>query len=85
MVEPFVFPRSLGPEAVDEVLALRRLFRQPGHKLGAGFDVKLGTGGIRDVELVAQLLQLLHAGQAARAARARHPAGAAEADAWPAW
>ena len=63
MVDPFVFPRSLGPEAVDEVLALRRLFRQAGHKLGAGFDVKLGTGGIRDVELVAQLLQLLHAGK----------------------
>jgi glutamate-ammonia-ligase adenylyltransferase len=63
MVDPFVFPRSLGPEAVDEVLALRRLFRQSGHKLGAGFDVKLGAGGIRDVELVAQLLQLLHAGK----------------------
>jgi glutamate-ammonia-ligase adenylyltransferase len=29
----------------------------------AGFDVKLGSGGIRDVELVVQTLQLLHGGQ----------------------
>jgi glutamate-ammonia-ligase adenylyltransferase len=63
LVDPFVFPRTLGPAAVDEVLALRRLFRQAGYKLGAGFDVKLGSGGIRDVELVAQLLQLIHAGK----------------------
>ena len=60
-VAPFVFPRNVGPEAVDEVLALRRMFRE--QAVGEGFDVKLGRGGIRDVELVAQLLQLLHAGK----------------------
>ncbi len=60
-LEPFVFPRSLGAGSVDEVRALRRLFRDtPGQ---GGFNVKLGAGGIRDVELVAQLLQLLYAGQ----------------------
>jgi glutamate-ammonia-ligase adenylyltransferase len=64
LVNPFVFPRSLGPGAVDEVLALRRLFRAKADKGGSsGFDVKLGMGGIRDVELVAQLLQLLHGGK----------------------
>jgi glutamate-ammonia-ligase adenylyltransferase len=63
-VEPFVFPRTLGPHAVDEVLALRRLFREGSEGTGeTGFNVKLGAGGIRDVELVAQLLQLLHAGK----------------------
>ncbi len=68
MVEPFVYPRSIGPQAVDEVLALRRLFRTQADRQasdGEGFDVKLGAGGIRDVELVAQLLQLLHAGKRA--------------------
>jgi glutamate-ammonia-ligase adenylyltransferase len=64
VVEPFVFPRSLGPQAVDEVLALRRLFREGSeHGEHTGWNVKLGAGGIRDVELVAQLLQLLHAGK----------------------
>jgi glutamate-ammonia-ligase adenylyltransferase len=63
IIAPFVFPRSLGPQAIDDVLSLRRLFRS---KPGAGsFDVKLGGGGIRDVELVAQLLQLLNAGKRA--------------------
>jgi glutamate-ammonia-ligase adenylyltransferase len=62
--EPFVFPRSVGPEAVDEVLSLRRLFRDQA-SAGQAFDVKLGAGGIRDVELVAQLLQLIHAGKRA--------------------
>ena len=61
IVAPFVFPRSLGPEAIDDVLSLRRLFRAK--TSNGGFDVKLGAGGIRDVELVAQLLQLLNAGK----------------------
>lgn len=61
ILEPFVYPRTAGMGTIDEVLALRRMFKAaagPG-----GFDVKLGSGGIRDTELVAQLLQLLHAGK----------------------
>jgi glutamate-ammonia-ligase adenylyltransferase len=60
-LEPFVFPRSVGPEAIDEVRGLRRLFREEVE--GPAFDVKLSEGGIRDVELVAQLLQLLWGGK----------------------
>jgi glutamate-ammonia-ligase adenylyltransferase len=60
-VEPFVFPRSSGPRTLDEVRSLRQQFvdstRHP------GWNVKLGLGGIRDVELVAQALQLLYAGK----------------------
>ncbi len=63
IVSPFVFPRIIGPQAIDEVLALRKLFRAK--VVGDAFDVKLGSGGIRDVELVAQLLQLLNAGKRA--------------------
>jgi glutamate-ammonia-ligase adenylyltransferase len=67
MLEPFIFPRHAEPRMLDEVRALRAQFRDPadadagGH--GAGFDVKLGGGGIRDVELVVQTLQLLHGGK----------------------
>lgn len=60
-LEPFVYPRSLHPDTVDEVLSLRRLFKARAGD--GGFDVKLGQGGIRDVEMVAQVLQLLHAGK----------------------
>lgn len=61
MLQPFVFPRSLDAGAVDEVRALRRLFRVQGER--GPFNVKLGVGGIRDVELVAQVLVLLHGGK----------------------
>ncbi len=58
---PFIHPRSLGAGAVEQVRELRRLFTPTGQR--ALLNVKLGTGGIRDVELTAQLLQLLHAGK----------------------
>ncbi|HEY0708750.1 MAG TPA: bifunctional [glutamate--ammonia ligase]-adenylyl-L-tyrosine phosphorylase/[glutamate--ammonia-ligase] adenylyltransferase, partial [Polyangia bacterium] len=62
-VTPFVYPRSLDPQMIDDVLSLRGKFRAGAE--GGGFNVKLGDGGIRDVELVAQLLQLLHGGKRA--------------------
>ena len=60
-VEPFVFPRSSGPRTLDEVRSLRQQFVDSTRHLG--WNVKLGQGGIRDVELVAQALQLLYAGK----------------------
>jgi glutamate-ammonia-ligase adenylyltransferase len=67
MLEPFVFPRHVDPRMVEEVRSLRALFRDPADAPGplgdTGFDVKLGGGGIRDVEMVVQALQLLHAGK----------------------
>jgi glutamate-ammonia-ligase adenylyltransferase len=66
-LEPFVHPRHIDPRMVAEVRELRALFRDPADAGGAlgetGFDVKLGAGGIRDVEMVVQALQLLHAGK----------------------
>ena len=67
MLEPFIYPRSIDPRMVDDVRALRAMFRDPADAAGGlgetGFDVKLGAGGIRDVEMVVQALQLLHAGK----------------------
>jgi len=67
VLEPFIYPRSVDARLIDEVRGLRALFRDPADAGGAlgetGFDVKLGAGGIRDVEMVVQALQLLHAGK----------------------
>jgi glutamate-ammonia-ligase adenylyltransferase len=69
MLDAFVYPRSAGQKMLDDVRTLRAQFRDPadaGGPFGAqdsGFDVKLGGGGIRDVELVVQTLQLLHGGK----------------------
>ncbi len=66
-LEPFIYPRHVEPRMVEEVRGLRALFRDPADAAGplgdTGFDVKLGSGGIRDVEMVVQALQLLHAGK----------------------
>jgi glutamate-ammonia-ligase adenylyltransferase len=66
-IEPFIYPRSIDPRMIEEVRSLRALFRDPADGAGplgeTGFDVKLGSGGIRDVEMVVQALQLLHAGK----------------------
>jgi glutamate-ammonia-ligase adenylyltransferase len=60
-LEPFIHPRTAGANTIDDVRALRRLFAAEAE--GDAFNVKLGKGGIRDIELVAQLLQLLYAGK----------------------
>jgi glutamate-ammonia-ligase adenylyltransferase len=66
-LDAFIYPRHVEPRMVEEVRGLRALFRDPADNAGAlgetGFDVKLGSGGIRDVEMVVQALQLLHAGK----------------------
>ena len=68
-LDAFIYPRHIEAKMVDDIRALRTMFRAQGDaaRIGedgpAGFDVKLGSGGIRDVELVVQTLQLLHAGK----------------------
>jgi glutamate-ammonia-ligase adenylyltransferase len=63
MLEPFIYPRHIAPGMIDEIRELRGMFRPRREEPAQGFDVKLGSGGIRDVELVVQTLQLLHAGK----------------------
>jgi glutamate-ammonia-ligase adenylyltransferase len=70
ILEPFIYPRHAEARTLDDIRGLRAQFRDPADAggglvggRGAGFDVKLGAGGIRDVELVVQTLQLLHGGK----------------------
>ena len=63
-VEPFVYPRAIDPKLVESVRAVKRqITDQLSQKRQPGFHVKLGTGGIREVEFFAQTIQLLHAGR----------------------
>ncbi len=65
-IRPFVFRRHLDfqtvedfrrmKERIDAEEAVRRM------RLGEVRDVKLGSGGIRELEFVVQVLQLIHAG-----------------------
>ena len=61
-LQPFVFPKSPTPDLLDEVAAIKERIERD----IIGFEerernVKLGIGGIREIEFVVQALQLLHA------------------------
>jgi glutamate-ammonia-ligase adenylyltransferase len=61
MVEPFVYRRISDAKTLEDVRSLRRMFVDK--TVDTAWNVKLSTGGIRDVELVAQVLQLLYGGK----------------------
>jgi len=58
-IRPFVFPRARLQSPLEEIAAIKRKIEQ---KIGERENIKLGAGGIRDVEFIVQALQLLHAG-----------------------
>jgi len=60
---PFVFPRSLRPDVVQQIQQLYRRISASLPPASRGWNVKLGAGGIRGVEFFVQALQLLHAGK----------------------
>ena len=65
-IRPFVWRRSLDFGAIDEVRRLTRRIRdkQSGPRAPApGYNVKLGRGGIREIEFFAQTHQLIHGGR----------------------
>src|SRR6059036_2113585 len=64
--QPFIYPESTTPELLDEIANIKqRIERDLVGTENLERDVKLGRGGIRDIEFVVQTLQLIHA--------ARHP------------
>ena len=64
MTQPFRYPRSLSEAALSEMGALKRLIEEQVVREGELHrNVKLGRGGIREVEFIVQTLQLLHAGR----------------------
>src|SRR4029077_17426513 len=64
--QPFIYPRSASPDLLDEIAGIKRRIERDivgADKLER--DVKLGRGGIREIEFIVQTLQLIHG--------ARHP------------
>lgn len=65
-VRPFVWRRSLDFGAIAEIGRLTARIRDHyagGQQVGAGYDLKRGRGGIREVEFFAQTHQLIHGGR----------------------
>src|SRR6266513_2575682 len=64
--QPFIYPKSPSPDLLDEIASIKRRIERDivgADKLER--DVKLGRGGIRELEFIVQTLQLIHG--------ARHP------------
>ncbi|MDQ6955236.1 MAG: bifunctional [glutamate--ammonia ligase]-adenylyl-L-tyrosine phosphorylase/[glutamate--ammonia-ligase] adenylyltransferase [Mariprofundaceae bacterium] len=64
-VAPFVYRRYLDYSSVAALADMkRRIDLQAGSAvIAAGFDVKRGRGGIREIEFIIQSMQLLHGGR----------------------
>ena len=64
MVQPFRYPRSVSEGVLREVAAMKDRIENEVLKTDElERNVKLGRGGIREIEFVAQAQQLLHAGK----------------------
>jgi glutamate-ammonia-ligase adenylyltransferase len=64
--QPFIYPKSATPDLLDEIASIKhRIERDLVGTEKLERDVKLGRGGIRDIEFIVQTLQLMHG--------ARHP------------
>lgn len=64
LLEPFIWRRSLVAGEPDEIIReMRRLLAQARREQGDEDDVKVGPGGIREVEFFIQVLQLIHGGR----------------------
>jgi glutamate-ammonia-ligase adenylyltransferase len=65
-LRPFVFRRNLDYTAIESLRQMKSAINHEVRRKGMENDLKLGGGGIREVEFIAQCHQLIHGG--------RHPA-----------
>lgn len=63
LVRPFVFRKYLDYNAYSGMRDLHRQIRQEVQKRGMADNVKLGAGGIREIEFIAQIFQLIRGGR----------------------
>jgi len=65
-VRPFVYRRFLDFQALGELRDMRNMILAESRRFGPEspqFDVKLGVGGIREIEFVVQSMQLIYGGR----------------------
>lgn len=63
MLRPFVYRRYLDFSAIEALRSMKQLIQQEVRRKGMTDNVKLGSGGIREVEFIAQAFQLIHGGR----------------------
>ena len=62
-VDPMIYRSAMDYAGVEAIKAMKEQIERAEGRAGAAFNLKVGAGGIRDIEFVAQALQLLHGGR----------------------
>lgn len=63
VLRPFVYRRYVDFTAMDSLRDLKRMISDQVRKKGMQDNIKLGPGGIREVEFIVQAFQLVHGGR----------------------
>ncbi|MCP4323161.1 MAG: bifunctional [glutamate--ammonia ligase]-adenylyl-L-tyrosine phosphorylase/[glutamate--ammonia-ligase] adenylyltransferase [Alteromonadales bacterium] len=63
MLRPFVYRRYIDFSAIDSLRKMKAMISAEVRRKGLKDNIKLGTGGIREIEFVAQAFQLIRGGQ----------------------
>jgi [glutamine synthetase] adenylyltransferase / [glutamine synthetase]-adenylyl-L-tyrosine phosphorylase len=65
-LRPFVYRKYLDYGAIEALRSMKELIRREERQRGLQQDVKLGSGGIREIEFIAQVFQLIRGGRDTR-------------------
>ena len=76
LVTPFVFRKYLDYDAYEGLRDVHRQIAEQGKRNDYAPNIKLGPGGIREIEFIVQALQIVRGGREPETARPRHPARA---------
>ncbi len=63
ILRPFVYRRYLDFSAIEALRSMKQLIQQEVRRKDMDDNIKLGSGGIREVEFIAQAYQLIHGGR----------------------
>jgi len=63
ILRPFVYRRYIDFGAINAIREMKRLIHQEMHKRGMDANIKLGRGGIREIEFMGQAFQLVRGGR----------------------
>jgi len=63
LVRPFVYRRYLDYGAIESIREMKKLIANEMHNRGMDANIKLGMGGIREIEFIGQAFQLIRGGR----------------------
>ncbi|ADY73266.1 (Glutamate--ammonia-ligase) adenylyltransferase [Desulfurobacterium thermolithotrophum DSM 11699] len=63
LAKTFIFRKYVDLTLIEEVLRLKELIKSKVNKKGKKIDLKLGEGGIREIEFIVQAFQLIYGGK----------------------